>query len=142
MTRTILLPQNKTHCSSSNNNMLANGTPTAFQFDTFPTALQNAIGQNGMSDVRLAKCFVREKLSKKVQFLQPSNDDMMNKVYAMGWKYMNYDADGFSSIWTKVVLMTIKSEMNLLRSGYAAAIKNPVIHGKVTRIVGRAFASN
>jgi hypothetical protein len=37
---------------------------------------------------------------------------------------MNYDADDFSSVWTKVVLPTIKNEMNLLRSGYAAAIKN------------------
>ena len=55
--------------------MSANGRPTAFQFDTFPTALQNAIGQGGKSDVRLAKRFVREKLSKKVQFLQPNNDD-------------------------------------------------------------------
>lgn len=116
----------------SNNNMSANGTPTAFQFDTFlPTALQYAIGQGGKSDVRLAKRFVREKISKKVQFLQPSNDDMMKKVYAMARKYMNYDADEFSSVWTKVVLPTIKSEMNLLRSGYAAAIKNRVIRGKL-----------
>jgi hypothetical protein len=105
--------------------MLANGRPTAFHFDTFATALQNAIGQGGKSDVRLAKCFVREKLSKKVQFLQPNNDDMMKKVYDMAQKYMNYDADDFSSVWTKVVLPTIK------RSGYAVAIKNRVIRGKV-----------
>jgi hypothetical protein len=104
--------------------MSANGTTSAFQFDTFLTALQNAIGQGGKLDVRLAKHFVWEKLSKKVKFLQPGNDDMMKKVYAMAWKYMNYDANEFSSIWTKVVLPTIKSEMNLLRSRYAAAIKN------------------
>jgi hypothetical protein len=104
--------------------MLANGRPTAFQFDTFPTARQNAIGQGGKSDVRLAKRFVREKLSKKVQFLQPNNDDMMKKVYAMAQKYMNYDANDFSSVWIKVVLPTLKSEMNLLRSRYAVAIKN------------------
>jgi hypothetical protein len=96
--------------------MLANGRQTTFQFDTFPTALPNAIGQGGKLDVRLAKHFVREKLSKKVQFLQPNNDDMMKKVYAMAWKYMNYDANDFSSVWTKVVLPTIKSEMNFLRS--------------------------
>jgi hypothetical protein len=77
----------------------------------------------------LAKRFVQEKLSKKVQFLQPNNDDMMKKVYAMARRYMNYDADDFSSIWTKVVLPTIKNEMNLLRSGYAAAIKNRIIRG-------------
>jgi hypothetical protein len=41
--------------------------------------LQNAIGQGGKSDVRLAKHFVREKLSKKVQLLQPNNDDMMKR---------------------------------------------------------------
>jgi hypothetical protein len=92
--------------------------------------------------VRLAKRFVREKLSKKVQFLQPNNDDMMKKVYAMAWKYMNYDADDFSSVWTKVVLPTVKSEMNLLRSGYAAAIKNRVIRGKVIHFVGCASACN
>jgi hypothetical protein len=68
--------------------------------------------------------------SKKVQFLEPSNDDM-KKVYTMAWKYMNYDTDEFSSIWTKVVLLTIKSEMNLLRSRYAVAIKNRVIHSKL-----------
>jgi hypothetical protein len=106
--------------------MSANGTPTAFQFDTFPTALQNAIGQGAKPDVRLAKRFVREKLSKKVQFLQPNNDD----------------ANDFSSIWTKVVLPTIKNEMNLLRSRYAAAIKNRIIRGKVICIVGCISACN
>jgi hypothetical protein len=82
--------------------MLVNGRPTALQFDTFLTALQNAIGQGGKSDVRLAKHFVREKLIKKVQFLQLNNDDMMKKVYAMAQKYINYDVDDFSSVWNKV----------------------------------------
>jgi hypothetical protein len=49
---------------------------------------------------------------------------MMKKVHVMAQKYMNYDTNDFSSVWTKVVLPTIKSEMNLLRSRYAAAIKN------------------
>ena len=60
----------------------------------------------------------------------------------MAQKYMNYNAGEFSSIWTKVVLPTIKSEMNLLRSGYAAAIKNRIICGKVICIVGGASACN
>jgi hypothetical protein len=119
--------------------MSANDTPTAFQFDTFPTALQNAIGQGGKTNVRLAKHILREKVSRKEQFLQPSNDDMMKKVYAMAWKYIKYNANEFSSIWTKVVLPTIKSELNLLRSGSAAAIKN---HSKVICIVGCASACN
>jgi hypothetical protein len=64
MTSTI---SRKTKCIvHQSNNMSANGTPTAFQFDTFPTALQNAIGQGGKLDVRLTKHFVWEKLSKKV----------------------------------------------------------------------------
>jgi hypothetical protein len=67
---------------------------------------------------------------------------MMKKVYAMARKYMNYDADDFSFVWTKIVLPTIKSEMNLLKSGYAAAIKNRVICGKVIRFVGCASACN
>jgi hypothetical protein len=113
-----------------------------FQFGTFPTALQNAIGQGAKSDVRLAKHFDREKLSKKVQFLQPNNDDMMKKVYAMAWRYMNYDANDFSSVWTKVVLTTIKSERNLLRSRYVAAIKNRIIRGEVICVVGCPSACN
>jgi hypothetical protein len=122
-TRTI---PHKSKCIvyESNIKMLANGTQRGFQFDTFPAALQHAIGQGEKSDMRLTKWIVWEKLSKKVQFLQPSNDDMMKKVYAMARKYMNYDANEFSFIWTKVVLPTIKSEMNLLRSRYVAAIKN------------------
>ena len=126
-----LTKHNALFIKATTSNMLANGTPTAFQFDTFPSALQNAIGQGGKLDVRLAKHFVWEKLSKKVQFLQPNNVDMMKKVYVMARKFMNYNADKFSSIWTKVVLPTIKSEMNLLRSGYVVAIKNQVIHGKL-----------
>jgi hypothetical protein len=55
---------------------------------------------------------------------------------------MNYDANDFSSIWTKVVLPTIKSEMILLRSGYAVAIKNRIIHGKVICIIGCTSACN
>jgi hypothetical protein len=67
---------------------------------------------------------------------------MMKKVYAMAWKYMNYDANEFSSVWSKVVLQSIKSEMKLLRSGYEVAIKNQIIHGKVICIVGCASACN
>ena len=75
--------------------------------------------------MRLAKQFVRER---------PDNDDVMKRVYTMARKYMNYGANEFSSVWTKqVVLPTIKSEMNLLRSGYAAAIKSRVIRGKYNR---------
>jgi hypothetical protein len=100
------------------------------------------LDRGAKSDVRLAKRSVREKLSKKVQFLQPNNDDMMKKVYTMAWRYMNYGANDFSSIWTKVVLPTIKNEMNLLRSGYAVAIKNQIIRGKVICIVGCPSACN
>jgi hypothetical protein len=55
---------------------------------------------------------------------------------------MNYDANDFSSVWTKVVLPTIKNEMNLLRSGYGTAIKDQIIRGKVICIVGFASAFN
>jgi hypothetical protein len=49
----------KTKCivHQSTNNMSADATPPTFQFDTFLTALQNAIGQGAKSDVRLAKRF-------------------------------------------------------------------------------------
>jgi hypothetical protein len=39
-------------------------------------------------------------------------------------------------------LPTIKNEMNLLRSGYAAAIMNWIIRGKVICIVGCTSACN
>jgi hypothetical protein len=60
----------------------------------------------------------------------------------MARRYMNYDADDFSSIWTKFVLPTIKNEMNLLRTGYVGGIKNRIIRGKVICIVGCASACN
>jgi hypothetical protein len=50
-----LTKHNALFIKATTSNMLANGTPTAFQFDTFPSALQNAIGQGGKLDVRLAK---------------------------------------------------------------------------------------
>jgi hypothetical protein len=57
---------------------------------------------------------------------------MMKKVYAMAQTYTNYDANEFSSVWTKVVLPTIKSEMKLQMTGYAMAIKNQVIQVSCT----------
>jgi len=113
--------------------MSSNGTQTSFEFHNLPRELQDEVGGGEKSEARLAKKFVRDKLSKKVQFLQPDNDDMMKKVYTMARKYMNYGPDEFSSVWTKVVLPTIKSEMKLMRSGYAAAIKSRVIRGKYNR---------
>jgi hypothetical protein len=89
-----------------------------------PSALQNAIGEGAKSHVRLAKQFVWENLIKKIQFLQLGNHDMIKKVYTMAWRYMNYNANECYFVWTKVVLPTIKSEMNLQRSRYAMAIKN------------------
>jgi hypothetical protein len=35
--------------------MSVNGTPPAFQFDTFPTALQNAIGQGAKVRCEIGK---------------------------------------------------------------------------------------
>ena len=121
--------QNTSHITQQSvtlfhNKMSSNGTQTSFEFHNLPRELQNAVGGGGKSDVRLAKQFVRER---------PDNDDVMKRVYTMAQKYMNYGTNEFSSVWTKVVLPTIKSEMNLLRSGYAAAIKSRVIRGKYNR---------
>jgi hypothetical protein len=93
-------------------------------------------------DVRLAKHFVWEKLRQKGTVPATEQWWYDEKGVCNGMEYMNYDANDFSSIWTKVVLPTIKSEMNLLRSRYVAAIKNQVICGKVIRIVGCASACN
>jgi hypothetical protein len=58
--------------------MSANGMPPAFQFDTFPNALQNAIGQGARKvGCQIGKVLCSGEASKKVQFLQPNNDDMM-----------------------------------------------------------------
>jgi hypothetical protein len=48
-------------------------------------------------------------LSKKVQFLQTGNDDLMKKVFTQARKFMKYDSDNFMTVWTKIVLLTIKS---------------------------------
>jgi hypothetical protein len=93
-----------------------------------PSALQGMIGSN-KHDAKLAKHFVHEKLSKKVQFLQMGNDELMKKVFTQVRKFMKYDSENFMTVWTKIVLPTIKSEMTVLRSGYAAAIKNQIIQG-------------
>jgi hypothetical protein len=38
----------------------------------------------------IGKALCSGEASKKVQFLQPNNDDMMKKVYAVAQMYMNY----------------------------------------------------
>jgi hypothetical protein len=48
----------------------------------------------------------------------------MKKVFTQARKFMKYNSENFMSAWTKIVLPTIKSEMNVLRSGYAEVIKN------------------
>jgi hypothetical protein len=45
--------------------MSANGNPTAFQFDTFPTALQNAIGQGGKSGGEIGKVLYSGEAKQK-----------------------------------------------------------------------------
>jgi hypothetical protein len=47
----------------------------------------------------------------------------------MASMFMKYDSDSFMNVWLMTVLLTIKSEMNILRSGYALAMKNHVIRG-------------
>jgi hypothetical protein len=84
------------------------------------------IGSN-KCDAKLAKHFISKKLSKKVQFLQTGHDELMKKVFTQARKFMKYDSEKFMTVWTKIVLPTIKSEMNILRSGYAVSIKNQII---------------
>jgi hypothetical protein len=51
-----------------------------FAYMNLLPGLQGMIGSN-KCDAKLAKCFVCKKLSKKVQFLQISNDELMKKVF-------------------------------------------------------------
>jgi hypothetical protein len=81
-------------------------------------------------DKMLVKHFVHEVLSKKVQFLQTGNDELMNRAYKQARKYMQYDSNSFMTVWMKIVLPTIKSKMNVLRSGYAVAMKNWIVRGR------------
>ena len=94
-----------------------------------PPALLRRLGSTS-GDAKLAKCFVREKLCKKVQFLQTGNDELMNKVCKQARKFMKYDSDTFVNVWLTTMLPAIKNEMNVLRSGYATAMKNRIIRGK------------
>jgi hypothetical protein len=61
--------------------------------------------------------------------LQTGNDELMKKVFTQARKFMKYNSESFITVWTKIVLLTIKSKMNILRSGYAALIKNRIIRG-------------
>jgi hypothetical protein len=98
-----------------------------FAYMNLLPGLQGMIGSN-KCDAKLAKCFVCKKLSKKVQFLQISNDELMKKVFIQARKFMKYNSKNFMTVWTKIVL-PIKSEMNILRSEYAVMIKNQIILG-------------
>lgn len=100
-----------------------------------PPALLHRLGSTS-GDAKLAKRFVREKLCKKVQFLQTGNDELMNKVCKQARKFMKYDSDTFANVWSTTVLPAIKNEMNVLRSGYAAAMKNRIIRGKWKTSIG------
>jgi hypothetical protein len=51
----------------------------------------------------------------------------MKKVFTWARKFMKYNFVNFMTMWTKIVLPTIQREMNVLRSGYAVAIKNQII---------------
>jgi hypothetical protein len=116
--------QNHIACAL-NCSMSSTGIPL-FAYMNLPPGLQGTINKR---DAKLAKHFVREKLSKKVQFLQMGNDDLMKMVFIQARKFMKYNSENFMTVWMKIVLPMIKSEMNVLRSGYAVAIKNRIIRG-------------
>jgi hypothetical protein len=103
------------------------GSPSFAYMNLLP-GLQGTIGSN-KHDAKLAKCFVHKKLSKKVQFLQMDNDELMKKVFIQARNFMKYNSENFITVWMKIVLLMVKSKMNVLRSGYAAAIKNQIIQG-------------
>jgi hypothetical protein len=94
--------------------MSSTGSPL-FAYMNLPPGLQGMIGSN-KCDVKLAKCFICKKLSKKVQLLQMGNDELMKKVFIQARKFMKYDSENFMTVWMKIVLPMIKSEMNILRS--------------------------
>jgi hypothetical protein len=102
--------------------MFSTGIPSFAYMNLLP-GLQGMIGSN-KCDAKLANCFIRKKLSKKIQFLQMGNDELMKKVFIQARNFMKYDSENFMTVWTKIVLPMIKSEVNVLRSGYAVAIKN------------------
>jgi hypothetical protein len=98
MSRTISLSQHKMHCSSKQQQHVSQWYPTSISIWYLSDCIAECHWTGGKVGCEIGKAFVWEKLSKKVQFLQPNNDDMMKKVYAMARKYMNYDANDFSSL--------------------------------------------
>jgi hypothetical protein len=78
-----------------------------FAYMNLPLGLQGTIGSN-KHDAKLAKHFNCEKLSKNLQFLQTGNDELMKKVFTQARKFMKYDSKNFMTVWTKIVLPTIK----------------------------------
>jgi hypothetical protein len=69
----------------------------SFAYMNLPLGLQGMIGSN-KHDAKLAKHFVHKKLSKKVQFLQTGNDELMKKVFTKARKFMKYDSKNFMTV--------------------------------------------
>jgi hypothetical protein len=115
-------PKQKHIACALNCSISSTGSPSFANMNLLP-GLQGMIGSS-KRDAKLAKHFVHKKLSKKVQFLQTGYDELMKKVFIQARKFMKYDSENLMTVWMKIVLPMIKSEMNVLRSGYAVAIKN------------------
>ncbi len=111
-TRTISLSQNKMHCSWKQQQHVSQWYPTSISIWYLSDCIAECHWTGWKVGCEIGKVLCSWEAKQKARyskFLQPNNDDMMKKVYAMAWEYMNYDANDFSSVCTKVVLPTIKS---------------------------------
>jgi hypothetical protein len=72
--------QNTNHIACALNCSMSTTGSCLFAYMNLLPRLQGTIGSN-KCDAKLAKHFVCKKLSKKVQFLQMGNDELMKKVY-------------------------------------------------------------
>jgi hypothetical protein len=86
------------HCVSNMNSDGSSGTNASIM----PLALLHRLGSSS-GYRKLAKCFVHEKLCKKVQFLQLGNDELMKN-----------DSDSFMNVWSMTVLPAIKNKINVV----------------------------
>ncbi len=71
--------------------MSSTGSPL-FVYMNLPPGLQGMIGSK-KCDAKLAKHFICKRLSKKVQFLQMGNDELIKKVFIQARKFMKYNCE-------------------------------------------------
>jgi hypothetical protein len=71
--------------------IVSSTSSASFTYMNLLPGLPGMIGSN-KCEVKLAKHFIHQKLSKKVQFLQTGNVELIKKVFTQARKFMKYSS--------------------------------------------------